>query len=103
MSEEYKIILEKEVESDIVKDIAGEISSSGIFQIVDSNSDYISCIYINEINNQDLLDWGGNFIIAKEKEKWFLTINTGNLVEIKNEIISCFKRLDISVKIEDLE
>ena len=103
MSEEYKIILEKEVNSDIIKDIAREISLSGAFQIADLNNNYISCIYTNEINNQDLLDWGGNFIIAKEEGKLFLTINVGNRVEIQNEIISCFEKLNTSVKIKDLE
>ena len=103
MSYEYNLLLNQNISKDILSKLSGIMLRDDVFEIIDTKENYLSCIFKHEKNNPTLQRWGGNFIIAFENNRLYLTINTGNRKDILNKLSEYFEAINNNVSFEDIE
>ena len=103
MSDEYRVVSKHKFCSNILEEISRKILLEEFYEVIEITKNYIVCVNKEGVDNEDLIKWGGNFIINNDGKDVFLTINNGVLSYIKEKIKLYFKEIDFDVKIEGVE
>ncbi|CAI3933752.1 hypothetical protein [Commensalibacter papalotli (ex Botero et al. 2024)] len=86
MSDQYKLTLYQALPNQFFFSFAKEINKNTIFHDFDVTINSVNCVYQTLLENKEILSWGGDFNLYQQSSEIFLTINEGNITEIKATI-----------------
>ncbi|MDI2113313.1 hypothetical protein [Commensalibacter nepenthis] len=103
MSDEYQLIISSPLPDHFFAHLASKINTTTTFHAFDVTSYSICCIHKTQAFNKEILKWGGHFNLYHVSGKIILTINGGNITNIKTIIIEILQQLNIDLTLSLLE
>lgn len=103
MSDQYKLTLHQALPNQFFFSFAEKINTNTIFHVFDVTINSVGCIDQTQFDNKEIISWGGHFNLYHKSLKIFLTINGGNITEIKITIFQIFQQFNVNFTLKKLE